>query len=298
MALAPVQAFSVGSAQAPTAPARNEPAARRKPDERAPDRAGLRTPRPEDSRRPFLDSIAIDYGPRALLADFFAHAQYQCRLRGIELVFSTLEDLLEINRANSETWLPIVPLFNPENGIDQDKSYCILGLDPAGNVVATQAVRLYEWTQTSFAEQAASLGVFYADPAAMALPGEACVVTAPSAPNVRGRVAYSGGVWYHPDYRKRGLTAFMPRIARAYALATWSTDMTMTLMAEKIVASGVATRVGYPNVEWEARFLNNALAGPRFALLWMDTGHLIDDLDAHLAGYEAQVDAGVQHRAR
>ncbi|MEM9026751.1 MAG: hypothetical protein AAGC70_00110 [Pseudomonadota bacterium] len=249
------------------------------------------------NRTDLLSGIAIEYGPRDLLAQFFVEADHACRARGVQLVFSTLEDLLEVNEQNSNTWLPIVPLFNPKNGIDPATSYCILGLDPSGRVVATQAVRLYEWSSTSFAEQAANMGVFYADPARQALPGEACVVTAPSADQVRGRVAYSGGVWYHPDYRKRGLTGFMPRIARAFALARWSTDMTMTLMAEGIVKSGVAQRVGYENVEWEARFLNNALEGPRFALLWMDTDHLIRDLDRHLSANAAQIDGLIQYGA-
>ncbi len=256
-------------------------------------------------RRPFLDQVVIDYGPRALLAEYFLEADRACRERGIDLVFSTLADLLAVNRMNSESWLPIVPLFNPEYGIDPAKSYCILGLDPTGRVVATQAVRLYEWTNTTFAEQARTMGVFYDDPEAMALPGEACVVTAPSASLIRGRVAYSGAAWYHPTYRKRGLSAFLPRIARAYALAKWSTDMTMTLMAEKIVDAGVARRVGYPGVEWDARFLNNALEGPRFALLHMDTAYLISDLRAQLAEMtgldasergDAQIDAVVENR--
>jgi len=254
---------------------------------------------PSDDRRNFLSSITYDYGPRDVFAPFFLHANQAVSERGLTLVASSLDDLLAVNRANADTWLPIVSIFNSEsNDIDPTKSYCILGLDPEGEVVATQAVRLFEWTDTNLAEQVGDMRLFYTDPAKRK-PNEHCTITAPSAKDIYGRVAYSGAAWYRPDYRKKGLTGLMPRIARAYAYTRWATDRTITLMAEGIVACNVPARVGYENVEWGARFHNNALEGPEFALLWMDDMHLINDLRAFVVARSsrAQVDAVVQQRA-
>lgn len=257
-------------------------------------------PDPSADRIPFLPSVTVDYGPQALLGEFFLRAQRACAERGITLVSSSLDDLVAVNRANADTWLPVVSIFDSTtNKIANDESYCVLGLDPNGEVVATQAVRLIRLGASSFADHVRSMELFYSDPAAKG-PGEACTITAPTADRIVGRVAYSGAVWYRPDYRKRGLTAILPRVARAYALTRWATNHTVTLMAEGIVKSGTPQRVGYPHVEWEAQFHNNALAGPRFAFLWMDDAEVLGDLRAYVetaAGLDrAQVDAVVEQR--
>jgi hypothetical protein len=58
----------------------------------------------------------------------------------------------------------------------------------------------------------------------MKRPGERCLVTAPATRRIRGRVVFSGAAWYRPDYRGRGLSAILPRVGKAYALARWSPD--------------------------------------------------------------------------
>ncbi len=248
---------------------------------------GERTGRPWlfpniSDRKSFLDSITYEFGPKDLLGAFFLEASDAVSKRGLTLVASSLDDLLDVNRANAETWLPIVSIFNSElNTISRDDSYCILGINGAGEVVATQAVRRFAWAETTLADEVQSMRLFYSDPG-MKGPGEACTISAPSADRITGSVAYSGAAWYRPDYRKCGLSSIMPRIARAFAFTKWSTTKTITLMAEGIVKGGVPERVGYLNVEWEARFHNNALAGPRFALLWMDDRHLLADLASWL----------------
>ena len=55
------------------------------------------------------------------------------------------------------------------------------------------------------------------DPETQALPDETCNVTAEATKFVKGRVVFSGGGWYRPDYRKRWLSGILPRISRAYA---------------------------------------------------------------------------------
>ena len=245
----------------------------------------------KSDRASFLDSITYEFGPRELLGTFFLEAADAVSKRGLTLVASSLDDLLDVNRANADTWLPIVSIFNSElNTISRDDSYCILGINGAGEVVATQAVRRFAWNETTLADEVRSMRLFYSDPD-MKGPGEACTISAPSAELIAGSVAYSGAAWYRPDYRKCGLSSIMPRISRAFALTKWSTTKTITLMAEGIVKGSVPERVGYPNVEWEARFHNNALAGPRFALLWMDDGHLLADLAGWLSHTTRRGDA-------
>jgi hypothetical protein len=247
--------------------------------------------------RSIIADITVDYGPRELMSRFFLKADTAARERGVFLSFSTFDELLEVNRRNSETWKPIIPIFNSAvSGMDPSEGFCILGRNAAGDVVATQAARLYDWAGSNFVDEAHSLRMFYKDPA-KSLPGEAYEVTAPSGREIRGRVVFSGGVWFRPDYRRKWLTAILPRISRAYAFTRWSTDCTMTMMAEGIVKSGMPARVGYRNVEWEVFFRNTPLGTLRFALMWMHARAMLDDLDDFLSGFDAQIDRRVYDRA-
>ena len=132
--------------------------------------------------RPLLSDITVEHGPADLLGRFFLKADTAARQRGITLSFAPMQDLVEVNRRNRETWRPLLPLFDPASGgITDDNSFCILGRNAKGEVVATQAARLYDWADTSFHEEAASLRLFYADPARLKSEREQVEVTAPAA---------------------------------------------------------------------------------------------------------------------
>ncbi|MEO0730994.1 MAG: hypothetical protein AAFY64_11475, partial [Pseudomonadota bacterium] len=119
---------------------------------------------PSRDRAPFLPSITYDFGPSELLGQFFLIANAEVQKRGLTLVASTLDDLVAVNKANSDTWLPIVSIFDSEqNDISESESYCILGLDESGEVAATQAVRLITLRETNFADEVRSMRIFYSD---------------------------------------------------------------------------------------------------------------------------------------
>lgn len=259
-------------------------------------------------RRPVLDEVTIEYGPRDLLAPYLLWAVGQCRLRGIELEFVTMAELTEANRRNSGTWLPLFPAFDAIYGADDATAYAIVGRDVEGEIVATQAGRFYDLSRTDFGTEMESLRFCYADVAARRAAGEACTVTAEAARLITGRVVYSGGGWYRPDFRKRGFFELLPRISRAYAFARWQTDFTMTLMTDKVFAGGNAAKAGYQNVDWSIDVHNSPLGDLHAAVLWMDTAFMLEDLRSQgafvrvddLSGadrVEAQVDTRVENRA-
>jgi hypothetical protein len=245
-----------------------------------------------------LDGLRIDFGPVDLLGRFFLKADAALRERGIMLSFSSLDDLIAVNRRNSDTWRPLVTVFDPTfGGINDENTFALLGRDRVGNVVATQAARLYSWTSTNFAAEAQSLGIFYPDAERQRLPDERIEVTAKSADKLRGRVAYSGGVWFRPDYRGKFLTGILPRISRAYAFTRWYTDVTTTLMAEQLVNKGVAERCGYTDIDWDVTLRNTRLGTFRCALLQMKSDQMLDDLFSFSEEFSAQIDRRVEYRA-
>ncbi len=248
--------------------------------------------------RSLLDGVTLEFGPVDLLGRFFLIAEAAARERGVYLSFAKLSDLVEVNRRNSDSWRPLLPIFDPAYGAtNDDNSFAIIGRNKSGDVVATQAARLFPWPQTNFAEEAASLRLFYADPERQRLPAERIDVTAASARRVTGRVVFSGGVWFHPDYRGRMLTAILPRISRALAFTRWYTDFTMTIMAEKIVNSGVAQRCGYTEIGWDVTLQQTRTGTVRCALLTMAAAQMLEDLGGFAEQIGAQVDRRVDNRA-
>jgi hypothetical protein len=244
-----------------------------------------------------ITDITVEHGPPDLLGRFFLKADTAARQCGVTLSFGTFEELQEINDRNRATWKPLVPLFSPRyNGLDPGSAFCILGRNRAGEVVATQAARFYSWPKTNFYEEARSLRLFYDDPASRALPDEVCEVTASATKRVTGRVVFSGGGWYRPDFRKRWMSAILPRISRAYAYTRWKSDFTTTVMDKGVVNGGFPKRCGYSNIEWVLDWRNTPLGDMYLAFLWMESDEMLSDLANFLETFDAQVDAVVDNR--
>ncbi len=252
------------------------------------------------SQRPLITDIAIEHGPVDLLGRFFLKADTAARRRGVTLSFAPMQDLIDINRANPHTWRPILPLFDPScGGITEDNSFCILGRNASGEVVATQAARLYRWSQTSFHEEASSLRLFYADPAQFKGEHEQVEVTAPAAKHLTGAVIFAGGIWYRPDHRGRGLPYILPWLSRAYAYTRWRHDYSLSIMAEEVYRRGMARRSGYSKADWEVWLRRTPVdreGDIRCALVWMNDKELLAGVADFLSGFDAQVDAGIDQR--
>jgi len=230
------------------------------------------------------DQITIDHGPRDLLGRFFLEADLAARSRCVYLhLHADLAGLMEVNR-RATAWGTLVPIFHPEHSILKlDAAFWIEGRTAAGQTVATQAARFFLWPETTLAEEFASLRPFYADPEPRRAAGEKCIVKAPSAHRISGRVAFSGGAWYHPEFRGLGLSRILPRISRAYAHTRWQTDFTFSMVAPELVAKGVTKSYGYTRVEKEFELRESFRGDTTLDLVWMPADELLGDLAAYLA---------------
>ena len=251
----------------------------------------------QPSHSELLRNIRIDYGPADILGQFFIKAQAAVELRGVQLSLGTFDDLLRANQENRDNWRPLIAVFDPRNGgCDVNNSFCILGRDLKGNVVAAHAARLYDWPETTYLQEASSLRLFYSNPEQMMLPGEQCIVTAPSANTITGQVVFSGAAWIHPDYRGLRLSSIFPKIAKALAFTRWSPDFICSMMIEDVHARGFAPKFDYPTVDWEVRMLNSGMGNWRLALVSMDGLHIIDVVKKFLASFPLEESGAALHR--
>jgi hypothetical protein len=230
-----------------------------------------------------FSQITLRHGPAGVLGRTILATEQLALSKGVHLSFVTGQELLAVNEANRATWLPLISVFDTRfNDLDERNAFFILGRDAAGEVVACQAGRLYEWESTNFKEECESLRMFYRDPEAGKLPGEEWTVTALGAKGASGRVAFSGAAWYRRDYRGVGLVEWLPRLSRALAKGLWDTDLTVTVMAENNVKKGVFPRNGYRNAEWAVEAINGRMGTLRFAFLWTKSAEMIEDLEQFL----------------
>jgi hypothetical protein len=226
--------------------------------------------------------LKIKYGPVGLLGRFFLWADTAARDRGVTLSFGTLQELSEANRNNSDSWRPLVPVFDQAlGGVPPETAFVLIGRNKLGEVVATQAARIYDWQATSLKDEASSMRMFYADPEAARARGDRCEVATPVAETITGRVVYSGGVWFRPDFRGKDLATILPRISRAYAFTRWNSDFTVAVMADAVIAGGMAERVGYTKLVPSCiELVASPLGQIRLALGWMQPDELLADLAA------------------
>jgi hypothetical protein len=248
----------------------------------------------------FMDKVEVVHGPAGILGRLFLQAERATRDCGISLSFATSDELVRLNRANSDTWRPLLPIFDHDaSGFDPECGFVLLGRDRTGDVVASQAARVYDWSGSDLQAEATSLRMFYGTRPPQRS-DEICRVDAPSASRISGRVVFSGAGWYRPDFRKRGLASVLPRISRAYAMTCCATDFTISIIADAVAAGGMAQKSGYTRVESSVELVNSPVGTVNCVLVWMDAEELLGDLQSYLAeGARARtkVDAVVEHGA-
>jgi hypothetical protein len=253
---------------------------------------------PQTFNHNFLADVRIDHGPRQLLSRLFLRGDTMLRERGINVQFAPIEVLTEVNQQNLDSWPPLFAVFSPElGGINNTNSFALIGRNAAGKVIAAQAARFYDIGERTFREETESLSLYYPNPERQRLPGESCTITAPVAEAITGQFIYSGAVWYHPEYRKQGLTSILPRITKALSLTRWGSDVTLSFMVDKVVAGGTAQRAGYRHVDWEVQLRNSLFGDARLALIWSSANELIDYFSGLLTPSEPKVDAVVDQRS-
>lgn len=68
-------------------------------------------------------------------------------------------------------------------------------------------------------------------------------------PLIAGSVGHEGGLWVHPEHRKRGLSVIMPHLARALCFRQWDVDWQTGLALRGIGTCGIAKwAYGAPHV--------------------------------------------------
>ncbi len=239
---------------------------------------------------PLLDAVTVDHGPPDLLGRFFTLADRTMRDRGLRLAYcGDFAILRAINEANRDSWYPLIPAFDQRGGAGAHNAYFFIAYD-GNEVVATQVGRVYDMVG-GFTEHCRSLRLMYDDPG-KAGSGEVCTLTADAAragDGIRGRVVFSGGTWCKPGKaRGRGFASLLARLSRAFALARFGTDWTVSTVRKSHIAGGLLGAYGYTRLAYEWKWKSQLSPGAPsstddpIGLVHMPREELLTDLANYL----------------
>lgn len=246
------------------------------------------------ARSSFITGVQVGTRHASLFGHFFLAAVAAAEKAGLDVVFGSFGELVQLNRQQSANWHPLTPLFDPKFAqLSDENSFCIFGVNEKGNIVVCHAARLFDWTGSNFTEEATSLRLFYSDPVRMKWPAESCNVTAQLGRSLTGKVAYSGAAWVRPDYRGRALADIFPRIGKIYAYTRWEPEVIIGLMSEQNWKRGLAPKAGYTTVDWAVEPRNGPGGDWRFALLTMREACVVNYAQQFLGSSVQEIDSRV-----
>ncbi|MCC5579492.1 hypothetical protein IMZ11_28060 [Microtetraspora sp. AC03309] len=129
------------------------------------------------------------------------------------------------------------PTFDPGCGkVAPGESLCLWVRDETGGTVACIAGRVFE--TTDFTMLVRSLKLWF-DPVPAGMPDGLRLVLPATFPTLAGRVGHVGGLWIHPEFRGKGLSTILARLARGAVLdrfaADWDTWVSFRKIADKAV---------------------------------------------------------------
>ena len=248
--------------------------------------------------RSFLADVVIDYGPRDILGRLFLQTDTALRQKDVFVSFSDYDELLAVNRANRDSWRPLLPIFDPSvSGLEERNGLVIIGRNANGKPVFAQSCRLYELGSSLLKDEIENLGIFYSDPARHALPGEAMPCSAPIAGRTTGDVVFNGALWLHPDYRGLGLPWETMNLSRGLLFTRWQPELIFSFMAPELVRRGLAD-VARMHVDWEVTMINTPIKRDdtiNAALVWLSAEEQIQHFRDYVLGRSALRDTQVDH---
>jgi hypothetical protein len=227
------------------------------------------------------DALTVKHGPARLLSRFVLEGDKAARQMGLRLrLRHDFGELLYLNEREVArgNWFKLVNMYNPAHcDLSPDNSYWISGENEAGDIVLTQAGRIYYWPETSLAEEAHSM--FYAGRGE----GQLCNVTAPAAGRIGGVVFCAGTHWIRPDFRGRQLSHLLARLGRAYAMSRWPVDWAIALVAPRLVEKGVSAGYGYRHASPSVFYPASPWGDLEVVLAYLSQNEAYEDIAEYLA---------------
>ncbi len=228
----------------------------------------------------FTEELRVQYGPKHEIGLFLLQGDRALSEMGLRLYIShDLRRLYAVNQRHLASWAPLMPIFDPDrNDIQPHRAFMFELHNEAGEIVATQVSRLLDLTGTDLKTEMEGLRLFYRDPARDAGPDERIEVTAPKAREITGVVSLSGGLWYRPDWRGKGLSQVLPRMTRTLSYTLWNVDYVISFVEQGPVDHGILKQYALPDSEPWVKIRNSYKSETDLLLTWRHQSDIAADV--------------------
>jgi hypothetical protein len=172
------------------------------------------------------------------------------------------------------------PAFDPRfNDMSPERSFWLKVVDGEDRLVSCIAGKLFRLT--SLYPMIESLAVWYDNDPTVPHADEPVEMLSETPRRIAGTVSMTGRLWTHPRWRNRGLSSYLPLLARSMFLARYAVDFHFGFVALPLVRKNLPMlRYGFPRVERCFRVLQRGLAEPiELHLVWMSQAELIADVE-------------------
>ena len=147
----------------------------------------------------------------------------------------------------------LAPKFDPErNDLNEATAFWIMGRDPQGEIVHTQAARTIDLDGHSLANYLQARFCEFTPAGYEIDKARSLYRSAPGSRAITGNVCYHGELWLKggpAGYRGAGMTAVLARLAMAMCLLKWAPDYIFGFMFPLAACKGLAAREGYMHTE-------------------------------------------------
>lgn len=237
----------------------------------------------------FRDNLRIRHEPRELLGRYFRALDREARRRAIEFQLVSPIDLVAVHDAYADSWNGFSPVFDPgKTTITEDDYASILGFDRHGRPAVAHACRLFDFGDRSVKDALEDLTFWYGDRAHQWRAATRCVVTAPSAARLTGRMLYVGAFWVRPDLRSQIAGQTMQELSRCYGLAQWDFEHIVTFGSDALLRPELQQRYGFDGYEDAFDIVTGD--GQQFGgiFLWQTRESQVRRLASLIDGFESQ----------
>ncbi len=145
---------------------------------------------------------------------------------------------------------PVSPIFDPDEAFIADPNgFWLIGRDAAGEIVLTQAIKLIPVGDAGFLTHLTENLADYRPKGDRLDISKSRIVLTDRAASLSGDLCYYGELWIKRTYRGSCLTAVMPRLMFAIAIAKWSPNVVFGVMEPLAACKGLAAREGFMHLE-------------------------------------------------
>jgi hypothetical protein len=172
------------------------------------------------------------------------------------------------------------PAFDPRaNDMSPERSFWLKVVDGDERLVSCIAGKLFR--VTSLYPMIESLAVWYDNDPSVPHADEPVEMLSETPRAIAGTVSMTGRLWTHPRWRNRGLSSYLPLLARSMFLARHAVDFHFGFVALPLVRKNLPMlRYGFPRVELCCRVGQRGLAEPvELHLVWMSQAELVADIE-------------------